>query len=116
MIKTIRSAKHRSRKHNSHRKTKKSMRRSCGNPVMRGGDTGRYVLPAEYFGNSSGAYVAEPAGLKGQMAVSQGVIHPGGLFAGPNLKPGMSGGGCGCRRLSKSHRKNKHRNSKNRKH
>jgi hypothetical protein len=116
MIKTIRSAKNRSRKYNNHRKTKKTNRRSCGTPIMRGGDTGRYVLPAEYFGNNSGAYVAEPASLKGQIAVSQGVIHPGGLFAGPNLKPGMSGGGCGCRRLSKSHRKNKHRNSKNRKH
>lgn len=109
MIKTVRSAKNKlSKSRRSARKTRKA------NPVMRGGDAGRFVLPAEYFGKNSGAYVEDPGSLAGQIATSRGSVHPSGLWAGPNLKPAMSGGGCGCRRKSRSrsHSKSRRRHSR----
>lgn len=63
---------------------------------QRGGDTGRYVLPPAYFGQGSKGYVDCFKPLNG--AVSQGIIHPNGLFAGPNLSPTQNGGSCGCRK------------------
>lgn len=63
---------------------------------QRGGDTGRYVLPPAYFGQGSKGYTNCFQPLDG--AVSQGIIHPNGLFAGPNLSPTQNGGNCGCRK------------------
>jgi len=89
MIKQIRKSK----------KSKVSSRTKSRSKFQRGGDTGRYVLPSEYFGNNSGAYFANGSNELnscGQHAVSQGMIHQSGRWAGPDLKPMMSGGSCGC--------------------
>jgi hypothetical protein len=86
-------------------KRERSSRRSRVNH-MRGGDDGRYVLPPSYFGRGACGYVENPsAGQK--LAVSQGIIHADGKFAGPNLYPGQVGAGCGC-----NGRKQKNKNSK----
>ena len=122
MIKAIRNAKYASKKRSMRRKSRKtkSNMNSQYKGVMRGGDDGRYSLPAEYFGKNSGAYYPDGSrelNLSGQMAVSRGVIHSNGQWAGPDLRPTMNGGGCGCRRkynksLSKGskHMKPTHKN------
>jgi hypothetical protein len=98
-----------SKKSRSVRKSRTQKRRS-----MRGGDPGRVALPAAYFGGNMDRYVdgsSELASCSKQMAVSQGVIHPDGRWAGPNLYP-MMGGGCGCggRKMRNSSKKTrKHR-------
>lgn len=81
--------KHKSRGRKSHSR----------NPVQKGGDDGRYVLPPAYFGNGTRGYYADGASELNscgkQRAVSQGVISASGNMAGPNLYP-MMGGDCGC--------------------
>ena len=75
---------------------------------MRGGDDGRYVLPASYFGKGTVGYYEEgsPELASGgnQYAVSQGTVWENGKYAGPNLYP-MTGGNCGCKRKSKTHKR-----------
>jgi hypothetical protein len=66
---------------------------------MNGGDPGRVALPAAYFGGNMDRFLNGSSKLDScskQVAVSQGVIHPDGRWAGPSLYP-MMGGGCSCR-------------------
>ena len=67
--------------------------------MQKGGDTGRYNIAPSYFGDGTSGYhetgSTNLSNKEGQMALSRGVIHPNGMWAGPNLKP-MNGGGCGC--------------------
>lgn len=69
------------------------------NPMQKGGDVGRYVLPPAYFGNGTSGYYADGSSALNscgkQNAVSRGVISANGKMAGPNLYP-MMGGACGC--------------------
>jgi hypothetical protein len=96
-----------SKKSRSGRKSRTQKRRS-----MRGGDPGRVALPASYFGGKMDRFTdgsSELASCSKQVAVSQGVIHPDGRWAGPSLYP-MMGGGCGCsgrKMRSKKTRKNR---------
>jgi len=98
-----------SKNHNT--KNLKSSRRSRVHK-MHGGDTGRYVLPPSYFGRGTDGYVENPSAGK-KLAVSQGIIHADGRFAGPDLYPGQVGSGscCNSRKLknrkSMSNRKSK---------
>lgn len=107
-----------------HRNTKsKSRSRKTKRNLQRGGNSGgRYALPMAYFSkNGAPGYYADGAeelrGNPKQHAVSQGVISPGGNWAGPNLYPQLGGnvskpqrgGSCGCRRRTK-------RKTQNRKH
>ena len=87
--------------------------------IMKGGDDGRYVLPPAYFGGKQTGYFQdgspELSSSTTQRAVSQGVTWGNGKYAGPNLYPSMSGGGCGCsgkRNKVKSRKSNKSRKSK----
>lgn len=87
-------------KRNHHKKSSKSHKshkrnKSRRNHKQRGGDDGRYVLPMAYFGQGNKGYTDKFTPLDG--AVSQGIIHKNGKFAGPNLSP-QQGGGCGCRK------------------
>lgn len=85
-----------SKKTRSVRKSRTQKRHS-----MHGGDPGRLALPASYFGGNMDRYVdgsSKLASCSKQMAVSQGVIHSDGRWAGPNLYP-MMGGDCGCRKM-----------------
>lgn len=100
-----------SKKSRSGRKSRTQKRRSMRGG-MRGGDPGRVALPASYFGGKMDRFPdgsRQLASCSKQIAVSQGVIHPDGSFAGPSLYP-MMGGGSGCRgrkmRLKKT-RKNR---------
>jgi len=72
---------------------------------MKGGDDGRYVLPKSYFGKGTSGYHASGSAALAESGknhnVSQGAIWGNGMLAGPNMYPGMSGGGCGCKRKSK---------------
>ena len=105
MIQSIRKAKFSSKRKNTMRKSRNSNNRKTKthstkmSGIQTGGDDGRYSLPAEYFGGKSGAYFPDGSSnlnLTGQLAVSRGVIHQDGRWAGPDLRPMMSGGGCGC--------------------
>jgi len=96
------------------RKIKSSKRsKRLSKKIMRGGDDGRFVLPPSYFGSSPSGYFPEGSSeLKlSPNSVSQGVIWSNGQYAGPNLYPSMTGGGCGCngdrRQKSKSKSKSK---------
>jgi hypothetical protein len=89
-------------KRNHHKKSSKSVksvkshkRNKSRRNKQRGGDDGRYVLPMAYFGQGNKGYCDNFKPLDG--AVSQGIIHKNGKFAGPNLSPQL-GGGCGCRK------------------
>ena len=77
----------------------------------------RSVLPSSYFGGNTKGYYAdgspELSNSTGQRSVSQGSIWENGQYAGPNLYPKMSGGGCGCE--SKRNKNSKSRKSKSRK-
>ena len=77
----------------------KSRKSHSRNPMQKGGDVGRYVLPPAYFGNGTSGYYADGSSALNscgkQHAVSQGVISANGKWAGPNLYP-MMGGDCGC--------------------
>lgn len=99
------------RKHKiSKRHSKKRSMRS----KQRGGDDGRYVLPGAYFGNGTSGYSSAGGFACGskQLAVSDGVIHPDGKFAGPNLYPQQAGS---RRRQTKKNNKNANkRNNKGR--
>ena len=100
-----------SKKSRSCRKSRTQKRRS-----MRGGDPGRVALPAAYFGGNMDRFAdgsSELASCSKQVAVSQGVIHPDGRWAGPNLYP-MMGGGCGC--SGRKMRNASKRSKKTRKH
>jgi hypothetical protein len=81
------------------RKNQKSRKSHSRNPMQKGGDVGRYVLPPAYFGNGTSGYYADGSfalnSCGKQHAVSQGVISANGKWAGPNLYP-MMGGACGC--------------------
>ena len=99
-------------------KKSKSSRRNLSK-VMKGGDDGRYVLPSSYFGGKSTGYFQdgspELSTSSRQRAVSQGVTSANGKYAGPNLYPSMTGGGCGCsgkRTKVKSRKSNKSSKSK----
>ena len=106
----MRQIRKKSKKSRSNRKSY-----SKKNRTMRGGDPGRVALPAAYFGGNMDRFTdgsSELASCSKQVAVSQGVIHPDGRWAGPNLYP-MMGGGCGCSgRKMRGSKKTK----KNRKH
>ena len=111
MIQAIRKAKYSTKQKRQSRKRSSSRKSKSGLP-QRGGDAGRFVLPPEYFGKNSGAYYADGSDALnscGQRAVSQGVLHSSGLWAGPNLKP-MMGGSCGC---SGRKYRSKNRNKRN---
>ena len=100
-----------SKKSRSGRKSRTQKRNS-----MRGGDPGRVALPAAYFGGNMDRFPSgssELASCSKQVAVSQGVIHPDGRWAGPNLYP-MMGGGCGC--SGRKMRNASKRSKKTRKH
>jgi hypothetical protein len=101
-----RASKHRASKHNNSRSKSKSHRKN-----MRGGDAGRYVLPPSYFGNGTAGYSATPSSAN-QLAVSQGVIHEDGKWAGPNLYPSQVGAGCGCNSNRKQFGANKSKSGK----
>ena len=109
-------------------KKSKSSRRNFSK-IMKGGDDGRYVLPAAYFGGKPTGYFQdgspELSTSATQRAVSQGVTWGNGKYAGPNLYPSMTGGGCGCSdkrnkvKSRKSKQGSKHKKSKgkgNKKH
>lgn len=118
-------------------KSKRSNRKSQSSR-QRGGDPGRVALPMAYFSkNGTPGYFAngssELESCPRQVAVSQGVIHSNGKWAGPNLYPMLGGkrskrskrssqrgGSCGCSgRRAKTSRKSmtKSRKSKtSRKH
>lgn len=91
------SSKQHSRKRNIKNKNKKNnkSKSKSHSKNMRGGDVGRYVLPPSYFGNGTQGYSASPSSAN-QKAVSQGIIHENGKWAGPNLYPSQVGAGCGC--------------------
>lgn len=92
-----------SKRNNS--KRAKSFKRSRVNR-MRGGDDGRYNIAPSYFGRGTSGYVENPsAGQK--LAVSQGIIHADGKFAGPDLYPGQVGSGCGCNGRKLKNKKSK---------
>jgi hypothetical protein len=97
------------RKHKNSKSKSKSRR-------QRGGDPGRVALPISYFSknNNAGYYADGSDALQGcprQKAVSQGVMWPGGNWAGPNLYPQLGGrksqrgGSCGCRGSRRNKRK-----------
>lgn len=71
-----------------------------------GGNNGRYVLPKAYFGAGTDGYTSSSGfdSKSGQIAISEGVIHPNGKFAGPNLYPQQAG--------SRKHRRNTKAKSK----
>lgn len=108
--------KHKNSKSKSHsRRSRKTKRQH-----QRGGDPGRVALPMAYFSKNStpGYYPEGSAALQGcgrQTAVSQGVIHSDGKWAGPNLYPQLGGrhskpqrgGSCGCRGARRSKRTKK---------
>lgn len=85
---------------NTKSKSSTRSRRLSKSNIMKGGDDGRFVLPSSYFGGTQNGYYAdgstELSNSTGQRAVSQGVIWDNGQYAGPNLYPKMTGGGCGC--------------------
>ena len=97
------------------RKLKSSKRsRNLSKKVMRGGDAGRFVLPPAYFGDTPRGYFPEgsPELKPSPHSVSQGVIWANGQYAGPNLYPSMTGGGCGCNGGRKYKNKNNSKKSK----
>ena len=99
---------------NTRSKSSTRSRRLSKSKVMKGGNDGRYVLPSSYFGGNTNGYYAdgspELSNSTDQRAVSQGVIWNNGQYAGPNLYPSMTGGGCGC--SGKRNRNSKSRKSK----
>ena len=115
-------------KNHKHKSRKSHSRKSHSrNPMQKGGDVGRYVLPPAYFGNGTSGYYADGSSALNscgkQHAVSQGVISANGKLAGPNLYPMMGGSSCNkkefksktmkggsCNKKTKSHK------SKSRKH
>ena len=100
------------------RKLKSSKRsRNLSKKIMRGGDAGRFVLPPAYFGATPTGYFPEgsPELKTSPHSVSQGVIWANGQYAGPNLYPSMTGGGCGCNGGRKYKNKNNSKKSKSRK-
>ena len=107
MIKEIRKVKNRTKSKSSKSKSKSRSQKSKSK-LMRGGNAGRYVLPPSYFGSGTSGYYPEGskelATSSTQHAVSQGSIWSNNQYAGPNLYPSMTGGGCGC-----SGRKNKYK-------
>ena len=101
----------RSNKRSSNKSTKRSNKRKFIKK-MKGGDAGRYVMRPSYYGSGNAGYFPEGSPeletSSKQHAVSQGMIWEDGKFAGPNLYPTMTGGGCGCGRKYKTHiKKNK---------
>ena len=104
MAKVIRKSNKRTLKRTLKR-TNKNKKNNSRSKVMRGGDDGRYVLPPSYFGGKKDGYVSDFTPLSG--AVSQGTVSAHGKFAGPNLYPQLTGGGCGCGKKSKNINKSK---------
>ena len=97
------------------RQLKSSKRsRNLSKKVMRGGDAGRFVLPPAYFGDTPSGYFPEgsPELKVSPHSVSQGVMWSNGQYAGPNLYPSMTGGGCGCNGGRKYKNKNKNKSKK----
>jgi len=86
-------------------------RRLSKSKVMKGGNAGRYVLPAAYFSDRKEGYYPngspELSTTGKNHSVSQGVTWEGGKYAGPNLYPSMTGGGCGF-----NDKRNKNQNRK----
>jgi hypothetical protein len=103
---------------NSNRKSKTIKKTLKRNKNMRGGNNGRYVLPPSYFGSGSKGYYQEGSSelANNKHSVSQGTIWSNGEYAGPNLYPSMTGGGCGCngsrKKKSKKSKKSNSRKSK----
>ncbi len=99
-----------SRKNTKNTNTKRNTKRKFVKK-MKGGDAGRYVMPPSYYGSGNAGYFPEGSPeletSSNQHAVSQGMVWEGGKFAGPNLYPTMTGGGCGCGRKYKTHIKKK---------
>ena len=101
------------------KRTNKNRKHNSRSKLMKGGDTGRYVLPPAYFGGKQNGYVSDYTNLPG--AVSQGAVTKNGQYAGPNLYPTLglaSGGGCGCggsKRKSKSQHKSSIKSKKSKK-
>jgi hypothetical protein len=101
------------------KRTNKNRKHNSRSKLMKGGDTGRYVLPPAYFGGKQNGYVSDYTNLPG--AVSQGAVTKNGQYAGPNLYPTLglaSGGGCGCggsKRKSKSQHKSSKKSKKSKK-
>lgn len=89
------------RRHHNSKKSTHTKRRSHRSTMMKkdhkmkGGNLGANVLPPAYFGGSTRGYFEagspELNSCGKQIAVSQGVVHPDGMYAGPNLFP-MKGG------------------------
>ena len=115
MIKQIRKSGKKSKVLRKLQSSKRS--RNLSKKVMRGGDAGRFVLPPAYFGDTPSGYFPEGSSeLKvSPHSVSQGVMWSNGQYAGPNLYPSMTGGGCGCngdRKNKNNSKKSKSRKSK----
>ena len=113
MAKIIRKTNKNTKSSRSSRSSRRSKRSSHSlSKVMKGGDDGRYVFPSSYFGGKPSGYFQdgspELATSTTQRAVSQGVTW--GNYAGPNLYPSITGGGCGCG--GKRNNKNKSRKSR----
>ena len=106
-------------KKSSHTKSKSHRSPMMKHHKMKGGNLGANVLPPAYFGGSTKGYFEsgspELNSCGNQIAVSQGVVHPDGMYAGPNLFP-MKGGKRGGNRRSLNNKSRKSTKKHTKKH